>query len=95
MELTTIFEENDSGTVRMVGYVTVDYSSNNEAETIVESTESELTGIFEAAPVNELAGTGDPIQAAVDDPLSYRDFLVLKDGEIVFDEEHSRDQNEG
>ena len=93
MEL--IFTPDDSGTNRATGYATVSYSSSAENETVVETTEEELAAVFQTAAdsgVTELPETGASIDAAVEDPLAYRDYLVLEDGEIVFDDEYSRPQ---
>ena len=45
MEL--LFTPDNSGTDRGTGYATVDYSSSAEDETVVETTEDELSTIFE------------------------------------------------
>jgi hypothetical protein len=89
-----LFTPDDAGTTRATGYATVDYSSNAENETVVETTEDDLSGIFQAAAdggVTDLAGTGEPIAAGVENPLAHRDFLVLEGGEIVFDTGYSRE----
>jgi len=88
MEL--IFSPDDSGTKRATGHATATYSSDAENETVVETTQGELASIFENSGVDNLAGTDEPVEAAVDDPLAYRDFLILDAGEIVFDEIHER-----
>ncbi|ADD07791.1 uncharacterized protein Nmag_4283 (plasmid) [Natrialba magadii ATCC 43099] len=90
MEL--IFTPEDSGTKRASGYATVPYSSDAEDETVVETTKSELAAIFEAAKSDgkTLSSVDEGIGAAVEDPLPYRDFLILKNGEIVFDEGYTR-----
>lgn len=75
---------------RFVGCARVAYSSDAENEVIKEVTEDDLSDIFDAAAVNELAGTDEPIEAAVKEPLKYRDYLVLEDDEITFDGEHTR-----
>jgi hypothetical protein len=95
MEL--IFTPDDSGTNRASGYATVSYSSNSEDETVVETTEEELAAVFQAAAdsgVTELPKTGNSIDAAIEDPLAYRDFLVLEDGKIAFDDGYSRPSGE-
>jgi hypothetical protein len=90
-----LFTPDDAGTTRATGYATVDYSSNAENETVVETTVEELTAMFQAAAdsgVTDLPKTGDSIDAAIEDPLAYRDFLVLEGGEIAFDDGYSRPQ---
>ncbi|ADD07793.1 uncharacterized protein Nmag_4285 (plasmid) [Natrialba magadii ATCC 43099] len=92
-----IFTPDDSGTNRASGYATVPYSSDSEEETVAEITEDVLASVFQEAQDNgaTLKGADESIDTAVDDPLSYRDYLILRDGEIVFDESYSRNQNEG
>lgn len=95
MEL--IFTPDDSGTNRASGYATVSYSSDAEDETVVETTEEDLAAVFQAAAdqgVTDLPETGNSIDAAVEDPLAYQDFLVLEDGEIVFDDGYTRPTGE-
>ena len=80
-----LFRPDDSGTDRGTGYATVDYSSSSEDETAVETTEDELSTIFETS-----------IDAAVDDPLAFSDFLILDDsGSIVFDSDYVRETPDG
>jgi hypothetical protein len=90
MEL--LFTPDDTGTIRGTGYATVPYSSDSEDETVVETTESDLSAVFEAAKENgaSLDGAEKGIDAAIEDPLSYLDYLVLESGEIVFDDAYSR-----
>ena len=90
MEL--LFRPDDSGTDQGTGYATVDYSSSAEDETAVETTEDELSTIFETMKSNGevLDGAEASIDAAVDDPLAYLDYLVLEDDEISFDESYER-----
>ena len=94
MEL--IFEPDDSGTDRGTGYATVDYSSSAEDETVVETTEGDLASIFEQANGETLDGSDASIDAAVDDPLAFSDFLILDDsGSIVFDSDYVRETPDG
>jgi len=74
-----IFTPDDSGTNRGSGYATVEYSSSAENETIVETTEDELASIFEAAKSDggTLDGADESIDAAIEDPLAFVDFLLL------------------
>ncbi|QBI90040.1 uncharacterized protein ChaoS9_165 [Halobacterium phage ChaoS9] len=92
MEL--IFTPDDSGTMRATGYATVSYSSDADDETVAETTESELTAIFEDAKANSetLDGADKSIDAAIDEPLAFLDYLILNGKEIIFDEDHSRNQ---
>jgi len=54
----------------------------------------DLAAIFEQAKANgkTLAGVDDSIDAAIDDPLSYIDYLILDENdEIAFDSEYVRE----
>ena len=91
MEL--IFTPDDSGTNRATGYATVPYSSEIENETVVETNESNLASIFKDAKSNGemLDGADAAIDDAIDDPLAFRDFLILVDGTIEFDPDYVRE----
>ena len=96
MEL--IFEPDDSGTDRGTGYATVDYSSSAENETVVETTEDALANVIETMKSNGevLDGAEASIDAAVDDPLGFLDYLILDDsGSIVFDSDYVRETPDG
>jgi len=91
MEL--IFEPDDSGTDRGTGYATVDYSSSAEDETVVETTEGDLASIFEQANGETLDGSDASIDAAIDDPLGFLDYLILDtEGAVAFDDGYAREQ---
>jgi len=93
MEL--IFTPDDSGTDRVNGYATVPYSSNSEDETVVETTEDDLASIFEQAKSNgeTLDGADASIDAAIDAPLAFLDYLILDSNDaIAFDDAHVREQ---
>lgn len=88
-----MFTLTNSGVKRARGYATVPYSSDNETEMVVETTESDLSAVFETAKSNgeTLDGTDASIDAAVDDPLSYLDFLILDANDsILFDSDYTR-----
>jgi len=92
MEL--IFTPDSTGTTRATGYATVEYSGDSEDETVVETTESDLASIFETAKSNAetLDGADASIDAAVDDPLRYIDYLILDSNDaIAFDPDHVRE----
>jgi len=95
MEL--LFTPDDSGTKRGTGYATVEYSSDAEDETVVETTEDDLSSIFETAKSNGevLDGADASIDTAIDDPLSFIDYLVLVDGVIEFDDGYARESPDG
>ena len=90
MEL--IFTPDDSGTTRGSGYATVPYSSDSEDETVVETTQKNIATVFEEAKASgeTLDGVDVSIDTAIEDPLTYTDYLVLEGGEITFDPEHTR-----
>jgi len=93
-----IFTPDGPGTTRASGYATVPYSSNAEDETIVETTGDELATIFEDAKASggTLDGAEETIDAAIEDPLSFIDYLVLNtDDAIKFDDGHVRDTSDG
>jgi hypothetical protein len=57
------------------------------------SSKQELSSLFKTANENEhtLSGVDDTMQAAIDAPLEYRDYLILTDdGEIAFDPDYTR-----
>jgi len=85
----------DSGTDRGTGYATVDYSSSAEDETVVETTEDALANVFENAKASggTLDGTDETIDAAIDDPLGFLDYLIPDgSGNIAFDDGYVREQ---
>lgn len=93
--VNAIFTE-DGSEERCTGYTTVPYSSESN-ETVVEITEDDLASIFETAKSNgeTFDGADSSIDAAVDDPLSFLDFLILADGTIEFDPDYVRETPDG
>ena len=94
--VNAIFTE-DGGEERCAGYTTVPYSSE-DSEALVETTEDDLASIFETAKANgeTLDGADASIDAAVDDPLSHLNYLILDDnGNIVFDPDYVRETPDG
>ena len=90
-----LFTPDDSGTDRGTGFATVDYSSSAEDETVVETTEDALANVFETMKSNGevLDGAEASIDAAVDDPLAYLDYLIPDgSGNIAFDDGYVREQ---
>lgn len=89
-----IFTPDDSGAVRAVGYSTVPYSSDDKDELVVETTDPKLASIFETAKSDgeTLDGADSSIEAAIDDPLSYIDYLILDTNDaIAFDSDYVRE----
>lgn len=81
---------------RMTGYATVPYSSDADDETVVETTEDELAGVFEQTKDDggTLDGVDETLDDAITDPLVYRDYLVLDDsGAIAFDDAYARESD--
>lgn len=72
------------------GYGSEEYAGGGGE--VVETTEDSLTEVFrEAAESGEsLSGARGDFDDAMSDPLEYRDYLMLSDGEIVFNKDHSR-----
>jgi len=80
---------------RCVGYASEIYNhQETNSETLVQTTEGDLSDVFEQSEVDKLAGVDEPIEAAIDDPVAYRDFLILEDGEIAFDDEYVREDED-
>lgn len=68
------------------------YVKNNE-ETI-QVADSDLSSVFEDAKAagETLDGTSESIDAAIDDPLSFIDFLILDSNDaLVFDPDYVRE----
>jgi hypothetical protein len=88
-----IYTPDRTGTQRASGHATVDYWSDYGSERVIETTKADLVAVFKQA--NEdghtLGGVDDTMQAAIDSPLKYRDYLILTDaGEIAFDPDYTR-----
>lgn len=82
--------ENSNG---MQGFSKVETSTSNSRFEIVETSEANLAAVFEDAKASggTLDGADTSIDAAIDDPLRFRDYLVLVDGTIEFDDDYVRD----
>jgi len=80
-------------TGRMHGFSKVDVSTNNPRFKVVEVTEDELATIFKNAKDSGeiLDGADASIDTAIDNPLTYRDYLILEGDKIVFDAGHTRE----
>jgi len=90
--VNAIFTE-DGSEERCTGYTTVPYSSENN-ETVIETTEDDLASVFKTAKPNggTLDGTDSSIEAAIDDPLAFLDFLILDSNDsIAFDSDYARE----
>jgi len=89
--VNAIFTEDESEE-RCTGYTTVPYSSGNN-ETVIETTEDDLASVFKTAKSNggTLDGADSSIDAAIDDPIAFLDFLNLVDGTIEFDSDYVRE----
>jgi hypothetical protein len=82
-----IFYSDGDGSPRMTGYARKGYRTTDENETLKETSEKALANVFqEAKDAGErLDGTDASIDAAVEDPLSFEDYLILVNGSIKFD----------
>ena len=80
---------------RCTGYASERYNhQESNTGTLVQTLEGDLSDVFEQSDVDKLAGVDEPIEAAIDDPLAYRDFLILDDnGEIAFDHDYVREED--
>jgi hypothetical protein len=88
-----IFNPDQSGIIRSSGFTTVPYSSDDETEQVIETTKPDIVAVFKQAKTNghTLSGVDDTMQAAIDAPFEYRDYLILTDaGEIAFDPDYTR-----
>jgi hypothetical protein len=86
-----LIDTEDGG--RMHGFSKVEVSTNNPRFDVVETAEDDLVAVFEQAKGDgeTLDGADASIDAAIDDPLSFHDFLVLKDGKMTFDAKYTRE----
>jgi len=92
--MVTLIFRDKNGTYRPSGWARYGYSSEIKNERTAATTEDELSDVFEQSDVVDLAGTDEAIEAAIDDPLDYRDFLILDDnGEIAFDDDYEREED--
>jgi len=82
---------------RMHGFSKVEVSTNNPRFDVIETSESTLKSVFEDAKSSgeTLDGPDESIDAAIDDPLAFRDFLILVDGAIEFDSDYVRETPDG
>lgn len=79
-------------TGRTIGY-SDDYIDDAAAEDVIKTSESELSTIFQSASDSggTLNGADSSIEAAIDDPLAFRDFLILDSNDsIAFDSDYAR-----
>lgn len=87
----TILMFDDAGRVKAHAKYETDYLKNNE--NIMDVEESELAAVFENAQEagETLDGTDESIDAAVDNPLRFTDYLVNANGSVEFDGDYTRD----
>jgi len=91
-----LIDTEDGG--RMYGFSEVQVSTNNARFDVVETTEDNLVEIFEQAKTGgeTLDGADESIDAAIDDPLAFRDFLILGSNDALgFDAEYLRETAAG
>ena len=79
---------------RMHGFSKVEVSTNNDRFDVVETDEDHLVTVFEKAKSNgeTLDGADASIDAAIDDPFAFRDFMILDSNDaIAFDADYVRE----
>ena len=89
--MVTLIFSDKNGTHRPSGWARYGYSSDLDTEQTVATNEDELSAVFEQSGVDELDGVDEPIEAAVDNPMDFLDFLLFEEEEIVFNDEHVRE----
>jgi len=78
---------------RAVGYSKTSYRNNESNQELVDVSEDELSSVFQEAKERSetLDGADSSIDAAIDDPLAFLDYLILdSDGAITFDSDYAR-----
>jgi hypothetical protein len=92
-----IFYDDGDGVPRMTGYAREGYQTTDESESLTETTQEELSSAFQQAKENgeTLDGPDETIDAAIDEPLAFSDFLILVDGTIEFDPDYVRETPDG
>lgn len=87
-----IFKDDGKSKAKAIGYSTVPYTSDDTDEKVVKTTENELTSVFESAQSDDesIDLQDSSLNDAVDDPISFYDYLILVDGSINFNGEHER-----
>lgn len=82
-----------NGKKRYHGYTFDEVPGYKQPVETVETTEDDLAVIFENAKESSrtLDGADTSIDVAIEDPLSFLDYLVLDDGEIIFDSGYTRE----
>jgi len=89
-----LIDTEDGG--RMHGFSKVEVSTNSERFDVVETTEDDLAAVFEQAKADAetLDGVEETIDAAIDDPLPFRDYLIFDgDQNIAFDSGYVREDS--
>ena len=88
-----IFYDDGDDAPRMTGYARDGYQTTDKNETLKETTEDGLASVFKTAKSNggTLDGADSSIEAAIDDPLAFLDYLILdSNGAITFDSDYAR-----
>lgn len=95
--LLVTFRLDDGSKYRGEGWISVEYSSTSEEQKVAETTEDGLSKVFEDAKASggTLDGADASIDAAIEDPLSFLDYLVLVDGATEFDDGYVRESPDG
>ena len=90
--MTSKYIEFNTETGNAHGHGSRPMTISNESIDVVETTVEELSDIFSAEKEDGKDELPEeiPIEDAIADPLSYKDFLTLDDDEIAFDEDRVR-----
>jgi hypothetical protein len=86
----TVFVLNDNDNI--TSFADYETAHLRDHFTTVAVSDAELSALFEAATVDTLDGTDDAIEAAIETPHDYLDFLTYDGEKIRFDDSHSRVQ---
>jgi hypothetical protein len=86
----TVFVLNDNDNI--ISFANYETAHLRNHFTTVTVSDTDLSALFEAATVDTLDGTGDTIEAAIETPHDYLDFVTYDGEKILFDDSHSRVQ---
>lgn len=89
-DIYLIIDENSG---RTLGYARTEYTSSASYETTVQTTQTDLASIFEQAKDEgeTLDGADATMDDAIDEPLAFRDYVILEGETLAFDSEYVRD----
>lgn len=87
-----IFTKDDGGVYRGKGFISDGGTSDDPDEKLVNTTMAAIESTINQAQGGEekLNGTQKTTNDALEEPLVWLDYLMFKDGDIEFDNDHSR-----